>query len=216
MDSRAAGDVSGFLGHWQEENSAFLFFSAPAVGEVETILRAQPHLRLIESTRMSYEQWQGPGIAGQRFGCFRFLAPWAPEAQGGVDGADEFPILLDPGLVFGAGNHPTTRDCLMALELAAQSAPAETALDLGTGTGILSWAHGCWRSISIRWRQGPPGAMWGSISLRERSSWSKAGPKSSSECRPISRSPTFTARSCCRCWTLPVCTALGDCGARRS
>jgi len=140
MDSRAAGDVSGFLGHWQEENSAFLFFSAPAVGEVETILRGQPHLRLIESTRMSYEQWQGPGIAGQRFGCFRFLAPWAPETPGGVDGADGIPILLDPGLVFGAGNHPTTRDCLMALKLAAQSDPAETALDLGTGTGILALA----------------------------------------------------------------------------
>ena len=46
--------------------------------------------------------------------------------------------MLDPGLVFGTGTHPTTRDCLEALETAACSKQIKTVLDLGTGTGLLS------------------------------------------------------------------------------
>jgi ribosomal protein L11 methyltransferase len=140
MDPCAAIEGQLFLGHWQEEDSAFLFFSAPAVGEVENILRGHPHLRLIDSTCMSYEQWQGSGFTGQRFGRFWFMPPWEAEAPERVEGADETPLLLDPGLVFGAGNHPTTRDCLTALERAAESDQAARALDLGTGTGILALA----------------------------------------------------------------------------
>jgi ribosomal protein L11 methyltransferase len=140
MDPRAAIEGQRFLGHWQEENSAFLFFSAPAVGEVENILRRHPHLRLIDSTCMSYEQWQGHGFTGRCIGRFWFAPPWAAEAPGRVDGADDAPLLLDPGLVFGAGNHPTTRDCLTALERATENDPAARALDLGTGTGILALA----------------------------------------------------------------------------
>jgi ribosomal protein L11 methyltransferase len=58
----------------------------------------------------------------------------------GPHGPDALPILLDPGLVFGAGTHPTTCDCLKALELAANDGAATTVMDLGTGTGILALA----------------------------------------------------------------------------
>ena len=44
-------------------------------------------------------------------------------------------LLLDPGLIFGTGSHPTTRMCLAALEQYA--GPGKTALDLGCGSGIL-------------------------------------------------------------------------------
>jgi ribosomal protein L11 methyltransferase len=137
------GDRAGmgsrtYLGLWQEEDSAFLFFSAPAETEVGRILREHPQARLIDSCRMPYDQWQGTLSASQRIGSFRISLPWeppgAPEDSGAID------ILLDPGLVFGAGAHPTTRDCLAAIELAAAGRAARTAIDLGTGTGVLALA----------------------------------------------------------------------------
>ncbi|HSN74998.1 MAG TPA: 50S ribosomal protein L11 methyltransferase [Anaerolineae bacterium] len=48
------------------------------------------------------------------------------------------PIRLDPGSVFGRGDHPTTRLCLLALERHLK--PGAAVLDLGTGTGILAIA----------------------------------------------------------------------------
>jgi ribosomal protein L11 methyltransferase len=140
MDPRAVIEGESFLGHWQEENSAFLFFSAPAAEAVGGILRRQPDLRLLDSTQMAYDQWQGAPFAGERIGRFRFAPPWETAAPVDGDDATVLTVLLDPGLVFGAGTHPTTRDCLMALQQAAAECPVSTVLDLGTGTGILSLA----------------------------------------------------------------------------
>jgi ribosomal protein L11 methyltransferase len=140
IDPCVAIEGRGFLGHWQEENSAFLFFSAPAAREIETIIRSHPNLRLIDRTCMSYSQWQGSAVTEQRFGRFCFVPPWSIAACKRGDGADDAPLLLDPGLVFGAGNHPTTADCLAAIEQAAENDSVGMALDLGTGSGILALA----------------------------------------------------------------------------
>ena len=47
-------------------------------------------------------------------------------------------IALDPGMAFGTGSHPTTQLCLQALEDLVR--PAQSVLDLGSGSGILSIA----------------------------------------------------------------------------
>lgn len=50
----------------------------------------------------------------------------------------EVVIVLDPGMAFGTGLHPTTQMCLMALEEHVR--PGMSLLDLGTGSGILAIA----------------------------------------------------------------------------
>jgi ribosomal protein L11 methyltransferase len=47
-------------------------------------------------------------------------------------------IVLDPGLAFGTGSHPTTRLCLQWLE--ARVRGGESVLDYGCGSGILAIA----------------------------------------------------------------------------
>jgi ribosomal protein L11 methyltransferase len=47
-------------------------------------------------------------------------------------------LIVDPGLAFGTGSHPTTRLCLRWIELHASR--AESLLDYGCGSGILAIA----------------------------------------------------------------------------
>ena len=47
-------------------------------------------------------------------------------------------VELDPGMAFGTGLHPTTRNCILALE--ETLAPGDHVLDVGTGSGILALA----------------------------------------------------------------------------
>jgi ribosomal protein L11 methyltransferase len=47
-------------------------------------------------------------------------------------------LLLDPGLAFGTGSHPTTRLCLTWLERTIRG--GESVLDYGCGSGILAIA----------------------------------------------------------------------------
>ena len=48
------------------------------------------------------------------------------------------PIILDPGLTFGTGAHPSTQMVMEAMEQQVQ--PGMSCLDLGSGSGILSIA----------------------------------------------------------------------------
>lgn len=50
----------------------------------------------------------------------------------------EVVVELDPGMAFGTGLHPTTRNCLLALEETLR--PGNRVLDVGSGSGILGLA----------------------------------------------------------------------------
>ncbi len=54
--------------------------------------------------------------------------------------ADREVIVIEAGQAFGTGGHGSTRGCLMALDALAESISPETALDLGTGSGVLAIA----------------------------------------------------------------------------
>ncbi len=62
------------------------------------------------------------------------LPYWLADAH--EDG--RLPIILDPGLTFGTGAHPSTQMVMEAMEETVQ--PGYSCLDLGSGSGILSIA----------------------------------------------------------------------------
>ncbi|MGO8931868.1 MAG: 50S ribosomal protein L11 methyltransferase [Limisphaerales bacterium] len=49
-------------------------------------------------------------------------------------------VVLDPGLSFGTGRHPTTGFCLRQLVTRRRSGTSQSCLDIGTGSGILAIA----------------------------------------------------------------------------
>jgi ribosomal protein L11 methyltransferase len=55
-------------------------------------------------------------------------------------GAGQLEVVLDPGMSFGTGQHPTTSFCLEGLVRARVAAKRQALLDVGTGSGILAIA----------------------------------------------------------------------------
>jgi ribosomal protein L11 methyltransferase len=53
---------------------------------------------------------------------------------------EEAVVVLDPGLSFGTGHHPTTRFCLEELVACRRRGLRQSFLDIGTGSGILAIA----------------------------------------------------------------------------
>jgi len=49
-------------------------------------------------------------------------------------------VILDPGLSFGTGQHPTTSFCLQQIVRCRNSGTPQSFLDIGTGSGILAIA----------------------------------------------------------------------------
>ena len=143
---------SGFIGNWQENDYSFLFFSKPSSDEVADILNSNPGLIFLEEFHMTYDQWQGAKIEPYKVGRFHIVPPWQRNTKVHKRCHEATTILLDPGVVFGNGLHPTTRACLKALEMVFSRDCIKSATDLGTGTGILALAAsllGCGRILAI-------------------------------------------------------------------
>lgn len=79
----------------------------------------------------SWKRYYKPLDIGQRL---RVVPQWLA----GEPAAGRVELLLNPGLTFGTGSHPTTQLCLEAVERYAGA--GDRVLDLGCGSGILSIA----------------------------------------------------------------------------
>ena len=123
---------------WDRVRLTALFAGAedltPLLGEIPSELCTQAPTVAVpvadrEWTRVWEEQFH-PLQMGKRL----WICPsWAPPPD-----PDAINILLDPGLAFGTGTHPTTAMCLRALD--GDLPPGQRVVDYGCGSGILGIA----------------------------------------------------------------------------
>lgn len=96
-----------------------------------------PAYKLIAEADWS-ETWKA-NFKPIRIGRRLMVVPAWLAGSGAADpAAGDVPILLDPGMAFGTGTHPTTQLCLAAVERHLK--PGQKVIDLGSGSGILSIA----------------------------------------------------------------------------
>ena len=122
---------TSLIGVWNEEDFSYAFFSEP---EDEYIERLCSDLDMSVSCRheMKYKDWQeGLPNAGLCISGVTFT----PNLKFDLDKKS---IILDPSVVFGDGNHPTTRTCVEFLVEIMAPGQVESVLDLGSGSGILA------------------------------------------------------------------------------
>ncbi len=90
-----------------------------------------------EISRLEEKAWEREWMKDfhpMRFGRRTWICPsWLP-----VPDPSAVNILLDPGLAFGTGTHPTTALCLQWLDEHIRG--GETVIDFGCGSGILAIA----------------------------------------------------------------------------
>jgi len=79
-------------------------------------------------------QWKERFIPVETGEKIVIVAPWHI-----VEGT-RIPIVIEPAMAFGTGDHATTQLCLEAVEHSARKIPGGSLLDIGTGTGILAIA----------------------------------------------------------------------------
>ena len=106
----------------------------PLLGEVPPELCTQAPSVAVpvaerEWTRVWEDQFYPLQIGERMWICPSWTPPPDPDAVN---------ILLDPGLAFGTGTHPTTAMCLRALD--ADLPPGKRVVDYGCGSGILGIA----------------------------------------------------------------------------
>ena len=119
------GNEEKQLGKLQKVLEALKKRTKKNLGSLEISSQLQPETNWDESWKDTYPP--------QRVGEKLSVVPcWNPEAQGRI------PVILDPGLTFGTGAHPSTQMCMEFMEELVKDGMDD--IDLGSGSGILSIA----------------------------------------------------------------------------
>lgn len=97
----------------------------------------EPGLKLQFST-LQEQDWVTLGQSGWEPMCFGNRLWVCTEADLDKLPPHATPVLIEPGLAFGTGSHPTTALCLQWLDQHIQ--PGQVVIDYGCGSGILGLA----------------------------------------------------------------------------
>ena len=134
--------IKGYLGNWPEPPYNYLFFLEPVDSEIEKWLSDQGGLEVTNKFSIDYSDWQQVVHRTHKVGRFLIL-PGVPDGfAADTDTSERTGVYLyiTPCLVFGSGLHPTTSGCLAAIDFLYGVEVPDTAIDVGTGTGILAIA----------------------------------------------------------------------------
>ena len=132
--------------HW-EADFAFIFFTADPGETPLNFIKSQPLLELRHIHHLSYAQWQD-GAGAEPFTVAGLTIQRTDAHTEGECPTNT--LLIDPGLAFGFGGHPTTHTCLNFLARVCQENKTPiSALDLGAGTGVLSLAAARWGVLKV-------------------------------------------------------------------
>lgn len=127
--------AEGLEGIWPEPPFYYLFYRKESAGPILEWLKSHPGWRLTSRYDLPYEKWQDISAHQISVGPFDIrMSADSPDKPGRIR------ILMDPGVVFGSGLHPTTQGCLLAISEVFASNEIHTAVDFGAGTGILAIA----------------------------------------------------------------------------
>ena len=122
---------------WQQSVMEILF------GELELAMTAVTHLALhhpylcVKLEEIPNQDWERLTLNQFQPECFADKL-WICPSWHTPPVADAVNVILDPGLAFGTGNHPTTKLCLQWL--ANSVLIGKKVVDYGCGSGILALA----------------------------------------------------------------------------
>lgn len=126
-------------GIWQQNLVSALFDEGVDIEAIMAELQEQTKLASLSYTTETVEEQDWVRATQSQFDPIRITDKlWIVPTWHESPNPDAINIILDPGLAFGTGSHPTTHLCLDWLTRTVQS--GQSVLDYGCGSGILAIA----------------------------------------------------------------------------
>lgn len=126
-------------GIWQQSIVTALYDEQVSATEIMQALQQATGMRDLSHTTETIAEQDWVRATQSQFDPIRIRDDlWIVPTWHLAPNPDALNIVLDPGLAFGTGSHPTTHLCLQWL--AEQVGPRDTVVDYGCGSGILAIA----------------------------------------------------------------------------
>lgn len=126
-------------GIWQQNLVSALFDEGVDVKKIMADLERQTRLTALHYTTEVIQEQDWVRATQSQFDPIKITDTlWIVPTWHSAPNADAINIVLDPGLAFGTGSHPTTHLCLAWLSQTVKN--GNSLLDYGCGSGILAIA----------------------------------------------------------------------------